>query len=103
VHRRGRRWATASMLAARFTAYGSERPQMMLDWVAGLDSDGAGTPLPDHLRWQAELWRRLRRSIGGPSPAERLGPVCDALRERPGLSALPARLSVFGPTRLSTG
>ncbi|HST85083.1 MAG TPA: exodeoxyribonuclease V subunit gamma [Kineosporiaceae bacterium] len=101
-HRRGRRWATAAMLANRFTAYGAERPQMLLDWAHQRDTDGTGTALPDHLRWQAELWRRLRARIGTESAAERLAAVCAALRAEPDRSDLPPRISIFGPTRLST-
>ena len=51
--------------------------------------------------WQAILWRRLRAHIGEPSPAERLSEVCTTVVQRPELVDLPARLSVFGPTRLS--
>jgi exodeoxyribonuclease V gamma subunit len=100
-HRRGRRWATAAMLANRFTAYGAERPQMLVDWVQRRDTDG-NAPLPEHLRWQAELWRRLHAAIGAESAAERLPAVCATLRAQPERSDLPARLSIFGPTRLST-
>ena len=32
--------------------------------------------------WQPELWRRLRARIGVPSPAERLAPACERIRER---------------------
>ncbi|GAB3344640.1 exodeoxyribonuclease V subunit gamma [Modestobacter lapidis] len=98
-HRRGRRWASAAHLAGLFGSYGTHRPHMLRDWAAGADTDGDG-PLPDDLRWQAELWRRLRGRLG-PSPAEHLEPACAALRADPGLSDLPGRLSVFGPTRLS--
>jgi exodeoxyribonuclease V gamma subunit len=101
-HRRGRRWVTASMLAGLYSQYGGERPAMLADWAAGRDSDGAGRPLPGHLRWQAELWRRMRARIGGPSPAEQLPGVCRALVADPSLSPLPGRLSIFGPTRLTT-
>ena len=68
---RGRRVAIAQKLAALFTAYGAQRPAMLREWVAGSDTDGAGAPLGDDLRWQAELWRRLRDEVGVDSPAER--------------------------------
>ena len=74
---------------------------MITDWVADEDTDGHGAPLADDMLWQATLWRRLRERIGTPSPAERLPGACDLLFEQPGLIDLPARLSVFGPTRLS--
>ncbi|HEV7725833.1 MAG TPA: exodeoxyribonuclease V subunit gamma [Modestobacter sp.] len=99
-HRRGRRWATAAHLAELFRTYAAHRPQMLRDWAAGQDTDGYG-PLAEDLRWQAQLWRRLRERLG-PSPAEHLDAACAALRADPILSDLPARVSVFGPTRLST-
>jgi exodeoxyribonuclease V gamma subunit len=101
-HRRGRRWATAAALAGLFGSYGAERPQALRDWVEGRDTDGAGSLLPDDLRWQPELWRRLRAALGAPSPAERLPAACALLREQPERVDLPERLSLFGPTRLTT-
>lgn len=97
-HRRGRRWAAAARLSGLFRSYGAHRPQMLRDWAAGRDTDGHD-PLPGDLVWQADLWRRLRDRLG-PSPAERLRADCSALRAQPSLSALPERISVFGPTRL---
>jgi exodeoxyribonuclease V gamma subunit len=97
-HRRGRRWAAAARLAGLFRSYGAHRPHMLRAWAAGSDTDGQD-PLPADLVWQAELWRRLRDRLG-PSPAERLEADCAALRGDPALSALPERISVFGPTRL---
>ncbi len=101
-HRITRRYATAAHLVELWRSYAGQRPQLFVDWVAGRDTDGLGAALPADLCWQAELWRRLRRHIGTPSPAERLSQACDRLRAEPGLSALPGRLSLFGPTRLST-
>src|SRR5438874_1423080 len=60
-------------------------------------ADGA---LPAEHTWQARLWRRLRKRIGTPSPAERLERGCARLAEEPALAGLPARLSLFGLTRL---
>ncbi|HSE70203.1 MAG TPA: exodeoxyribonuclease V subunit gamma [Nocardioidaceae bacterium] len=98
----GRRMAVAQKLAGLFTAYGAQRPTMLRDWATGLDTDGFGVPLDaDHL-WQAELWRRLRAHVGVDSPAERMDAACATLREAPGKVDLPGRISLFGPTRLST-
>jgi len=99
---RGRRMAVAQKLAGLVTAYAAERPSMLTDWHAGQDTDGYGGQLDDDLAWQAELWRRLRQHIGSESPAERLHPACKRLREQPDITDLPERLSVFGPTRLTT-
>ena len=101
-HRAGRRYATAQHIADLFTRYGANRPAMMIDWANGRDTDGAGDPLELDLGWQPELWRHLRNHIGEPSPAERLDAACQQLRDDPTRSDLPARFSVFGPTRLST-
>lgn len=101
-HRIGRRYATADHLAALFDSYAAQRPALIADWATGSDTDGAGCPVPDDLRWQPQLWRRLRAEVGAPSPAERLESACARLRAEPGLAALPTRLSLFGLTRLPT-
>jgi len=93
--RRGRRYATARRLTELFASYAAHRPEMVRDWQAGTDSG-----VPQDLRWQPELWRRLRRRIDAPGPAERLAAACEVLRERPSGVDLPSRLSLFGPTRL---
>ncbi|MCA2208711.1 exodeoxyribonuclease V subunit gamma [Nocardia rosealba] len=99
-HRLGRRYSTAAHLAALFDSYAAQRPRVLLDWVAGLDTDGAGGPVPDDLAWQPRLWRALRTAIGSPSPAERLADACARLRTDPACVDLPERLSLFGLTRL---
>ncbi|MET9212920.1 MULTISPECIES: exodeoxyribonuclease V subunit gamma [unclassified Nocardia] len=99
-HRVGRRYATAAHLAALFDSYAAQRPQLILDWAAGADTDGAGGPVPDDLTWQPLLWRALRAAVGSPSPAERLAAACARLRAEPDSVDLPERISVFGLTRL---
>lgn len=98
--RRARRFATAARLASLFSSYASQRPQLVLDWAAGLDTDGAGAALEPDQAWQARLWRELRARIGTPSPAERLDAACRAVIADPDCVALPERLSVFGASRL---
>lgn len=100
-HRQGRRFSTALKLAQLFTSYGEARPSMIVDWFNSEDTDGFGVGLREDMVWQASFWRRLRERIDSPSPAERLADACETLREQPHLVDLPARLSVFGPTRLS--
>ncbi|OOL29161.1 exodeoxyribonuclease V subunit gamma, partial [Rhodococcus rhodochrous] len=100
-HRTGRRYATAAHLAGLFRSYSTQRPEMLVDWAAGRDTDGTGHDLADHLGWQARLWRRLRERIGDDSPAERLTAACARLRAEPALVDWPSRLSLFGPTRLT--
>ncbi|WP_241385315.1 exodeoxyribonuclease V subunit gamma [Rhodococcus sp. CH91] len=101
-HRVGRRYATAAHLTELLRRYGLERPGMIARWAAGDDADGTGAPLAGHLRWQAELWRRLRARIGVDGPSQRLGELCARLRSDPDVVDLPERFSVFGPTRLAT-
>lgn len=101
-HRPRRRYPTADLLAGLLRAYGANRPGMLADWAVGRDTDGLGGELPEDLRWQAELFRRVRDLAGVPSPAERLDGACARLRDEPGLVDLPGRLSVYGATRLPT-
>ncbi|TAM91222.1 MAG: exodeoxyribonuclease V subunit gamma, partial [Jatrophihabitans sp.] len=96
-----RRVAVAQRLARLFGSYGAQRPSLVRDWAAGGYTDGAGAPLADDLRWQAEFWRRLRERIAVASPAERLGAVRDRLALEPQAVSLPGRLSVIGATRLA--
>ena len=85
-----------------FDEYGQSRPEMLRAWAAGRDERGDGTPLDDDLRWQAELWRRLRDAARYAEPGRaarrRLRSSCATSRQ---LSDLPDRLSVFGASRLS--
>ena len=95
-----RRFGRLRLIADLYDQYGVRRPAMLQAWAQGDDSDGSGDPLPPGAIWQAELWRRLRAAIAIPSPAERLDPACARLRDAPEIVGLPARLSLFGLTRL---
>jgi exodeoxyribonuclease V gamma subunit len=90
--RRARRFATVRHLAELFDRYALHRPDMVRAWAAGRDD-----------AWQAELWRRLRARIGTPDPAARVEGACARLRAEPAVVDLPARLSIFGLTRLPAG
>jgi exodeoxyribonuclease V gamma subunit len=92
--RRARRFSAVRHLAELFDRYAVHRPEMVRAWANRSGGDGA---------WQAELWRRLRERIGVPDPAERVEGGCARLREEPAVVVLPARLSLFGLTRLPTG
>jgi exodeoxyribonuclease V gamma subunit len=87
-----RRFGVIRHIADLFDRYGVHRPSMVQGWAAGDDGPAGG--------WQPELWRRLRARIEVPSPAERLDGACERIRRDPGLLGLPARLSLFGLTRL---
>lgn len=99
--RGGRRYATAVLLARLFASYDDNRPGMLTEWARNCDTDGTGKALVGDLCWQPALWRRLRQHLGVPSPAERLDRACSLVREQREVAALPDRLSLFGPTRLS--
>ncbi|HEX8157437.1 MAG TPA: exodeoxyribonuclease V subunit gamma [Solirubrobacteraceae bacterium] len=101
--RRSRRLTRVRHLADLFDRYALHRPEMVLAWARGRDTDGVDSSLPGQSSWQAELWRRLRDRIALPSPAERLQSACARLHDDPGLVELPKRISLFGLTRLPAG
>lgn len=90
----GRVFAAAAKLSRLFERYGRARPELLLAWRDRRDEQGDSRPLPADLRWQAELWRRLRVELGVPAPPELLEPACAQLGPGPALS-------IFGATRLS--
>lgn len=98
--RHGRRFALGRRLAGLFASYAVQRPAVVEDWHAGGGSDGCGRPLPDDLAWQPELWRRLAARVDAPPPHLRLATTLARLRDEPEAFDLPARLSLFGHTRL---
>ncbi len=98
--RRGRRWSITRQLTGLFAAYAVHRPAMVDAWAHGRDLDAAGAPLTSDRAWQAELWRRLRDRLGVPGPVQRLDAAVHLLRSTPESTDLPARLSLFGPTRI---
>ena len=98
--RAGRRWSVARHLAELFAAYAATRAGMVQAWSVGQDIDAAGRPLDPDRAWQAELWRRLRAAVDHPGPAEQVATATRELRAHPETTDLPARLSVFGATRL---
>lgn len=100
TRRTGRRLALAHRVARLFDRYGVERPQLIQDWRAGHDTDGAGRPVPVEWAWQPVLWRLVASRVGVPAPAERTSDVLRVLSEQPGLIDLPERLGLVGATRL---
>ncbi|WP_156688238.1 exodeoxyribonuclease V subunit gamma [Mycobacterium sp. Marseille-P9652] len=92
--RRGRRYSVARRLAGIFASYARQRPQLLADWLAG-NTDG----LDSDLAWQPELWRAVAAVIPADPPHVRHEKTVARLREGP--ADLPARLSLFGHTRLA--
>lgn len=102
--RRGRRYAVARRLARLLASYAAQRPEMLRAWEAGRPDDGAGCELDPDLAWQPELWRRVVARVAGRSgavsPVVRHDEVCAALQRGEVPPGVPARLSLFGHTRL---
>ena len=92
--RRGRRYSVARRLAGLFASYARQRPQLLVDWLDGNLSD-----LDADLAWQPQLWRALVATVPADPPHIRHEKTVARLRE--GRADLPARLSLFGHTRLA--
>ncbi len=92
--RRGRRYSVARRLAGLFASYASQRPRLLADWLNG-DADD----LDPDLTWQPELWRVVAANVPADPPHIRHQQTVARLRE--GATDLPARLSLFGHTRLA--
>ena len=75
---------------------------MIAAWAAGDDTDGRGSPLPHDVLWQADTVAAApgahRHDRARPSACRRRASGCAT---RPDLVDLPARLSLFGLTRLA--
>lgn len=91
--RQGRRYAVARRLAGLFASYARQRPHLLVAWLAG----GTGG-IDNDLEWQAHLWRALVETVGVDSPALLHSNVVESLRNN--ATDLPARISLFGHTRL---
>lgn len=80
----------SARIADTFDQYLIFRPKMIFDWENG-----------QHRNWQARLWRRIVKEIGG---AHRAGLAKDFLRAvrdvSTGVQGLPQRVSVFGISAL---
>ena len=98
--RSSRRYSVARRLAGLFSSYAVQRPQVLADWRAGRDLDGAGADLDADLLWQAELWRRLEARVPSQAPDLRHTDTLARLRAGGDGLELPSRLSLFGHTRL---
>jgi exodeoxyribonuclease V gamma subunit len=92
--RKGRRYAVARRLAGLFASYARQRPRLLVDWL-----DGNLGGLDPDLAWQPQLWRLLVATLSADPPHVRHRDTVARLRDSP--TDLPARLSLFGHTRLA--
>lgn len=86
----------ARAIADLFDRYGLHRPTMVHAWEAGHDVDVTGAALPEHVRWQPRLWRRLLHRLGEPSDVRRLALDTAALRAARIEPLLPDRVVLVG-------
>ena len=106
-HRAGGPLLLARRLADRFDHYHTRRPAMIRLWEQGIaclsptQEKPQAPDIPPGDRWQFELWTRVRKAVGAPSPPQWVGQALEAVLggERP--SGLPARLLVAGLQSLS--
>ena len=91
--RRGRRYAVARRLAALFSSYARQRPQLLADWIEGRTDN-----LDEDLRWQPALYRTLLEHVDVDPPHILHAKTVTRLQESP--TSLPQRLSLFGHTRM---
>lgn len=82
-----RRFELARRIASLLDQYQIYRPELLRSW-----DDGA-----DPADWQAQLWRALRKTLGGEESFVDLHAAVGTLTENEiSLSSLPARLRIFG-------
>ncbi len=99
--RQGRRYSVARRLATLFATYAVQRPSLIEAWSRGHDTDGVDQALDQDLVWQAELWRRLVAQADSPPPQMRQAETLARLKAGDPTLDLPARLSLFGHTRIA--
>ncbi len=96
-----RRLDFAARIARLFDTYAHSRPEMLARWAAGEYVLSDGSPIADPEQWQPRLWRSVLESLGGYSPVDLHTRIVEEVRTHPERLALPRRLSVFGPSRMT--
>lgn len=86
----------ARAIADLFDRYTLHRQAMVLGWGRGSDDLGGGRAVPEHQRWQPELWRAVRARTGGSTDAEVLHERLRSLRTDGVGADVPDRIVVFG-------
>jgi exodeoxyribonuclease V gamma subunit len=88
-----RKLTYARRVAELFDRYAVHRPEMILEWVTGKNSDGLND-LPDEFSWQPKLWREIRQILGESGPEQAANHDFTSSTGHPLLAR--ARLSLFG-------
>ena len=91
TERPGRRYGAARRFCDLFARYARWRPELLT------------TPGPRGDAWQHELWTLLAGLVDETTPWERTAEAASRLRDDPGLTSLPQRLSLWAPQRLAPG
>ena len=65
-----RKLSFAKRVADLLDRYSVHRPEMILDWISGKDTDGSSA-LPEQQMWQPTLWRQLQSMVAKTSDASR--------------------------------
>lgn len=94
------RLRAARKIRRLFGDYSRRRPAMIRAWARDEDVGPDGAPIAVDAAWQPRLWRRLRESIGIPSPPEAVPDALEAIRAGGVDLDLPERLSVYGLTSI---
>ncbi len=89
--RPGRRYGAARRFCDLFGRYARWRPELLT------------TPAPGSDSWQQHLWALLVDLVDRPTPWQRTAQAADRLRQDPASTALPSRVSLWAPERLSPG
>lgn len=92
------RLTAATKVGRLFSKYARRRPAMIRAWARGEDVGPDGQPLAPDARWQAVLWRELRRHLDVGSLAELLPEALEPLRRGDADPGLPERVAVYGLT-----
>ncbi|MEI3844909.1 MULTISPECIES: exodeoxyribonuclease V subunit gamma [unclassified Microbacterium] len=96
-----RRLGFAARVARLFDTYAHSRPEMLARWANDEYVLPDGSPVPASEQWQPRLWRSALNMLGGTSPVDLHTQLVEEVRTHPERVALPRRLSVFAPSRVT--
>lgn len=88
----------ARAVADLFDRYAVHRPSMLQYWLAGRPTDAVDPTriLPEHLRWQPDVYRRVCSLVAEPGPVQRLGQLAATPHEIRLVQDLPRRITLVG-------